>query len=79
MAQILVRYLDKKMVERLKRRAKRNARSLQSEVKTMLEQVMASEKLDPKTAHERIVEFRKRFANREVVDSAELIREDRER
>jgi len=37
MAQILVRGLDEKIVERLKKRAKRGGRSLQSEVKMILE------------------------------------------
>ena len=35
MAQVLVRQLDNKLVERLKKRAKEHGRSLQSEVKTI--------------------------------------------
>ncbi len=37
MAQVLVRQLDDKIVDRLKKRAKEHGRSLQSEVKTILE------------------------------------------
>ena len=38
MAEILVRNLDKKTVDRLKKRASKKGRSLQSEVKQILEQ-----------------------------------------
>lgn len=38
MAQVLVRQLNEQVVERLKKRAKEHGRSLQSEVKTILEE-----------------------------------------
>jgi antitoxin FitA len=76
MAQILVRDLDKDTVERLKRRAKQEGRSLQSEVKAILEQAVP---MDMKSAREFAGRIRKRFAGRRFGDSAELIREDRER
>ncbi len=76
MAQILVRNLDKKVVAGLKRRARQNGRSLQAEVKMILEQSMPP---DPGTALARILEFRKQFEGRVFSDSVDLLREERER
>jgi len=76
MAQILVRGLDKAVVDRLKRRAKAEGRSLQAEVRLILEQAA---KLDMDTARVLVERFRKRFKGRTFSDSADLIREDRER
>ena len=77
MAQVLVRQLDEKVVERLKKRAKQHGRSLQSEVKTILEEAVP----DYEAAWKRIERFRKRLSEsgRRFSDSADLIREDRER
>jgi len=77
MAQVLVRQLDDKVVERLKRRAKEHGRSLQSEVKTILEEAAP----DYEAAWKRIERFRSRLkrSGRRFSDSAELIREDRDR
>lgn len=76
MAQILVRGLDGEVVERLKRRAKEAGRSLQAEVRLILEDAA---KLDMATARKKAEEFQKRFGGRVLSDSAELIREDRDR
>lgn len=78
MAQILVRDLDRGVVERLKKRADQNGRSLQAEVKMILEQVA---QIDYDEAWERIERFREkmRLSGRAFSDSAELIREDRDR
>jgi plasmid stability protein len=57
MAQVLVRQLDDKVVDRLKRRAKEHGRSLQSEVKTILEEAVP----DYEAARRRIEGFRKRL------------------
>ncbi|MDH4185981.1 MAG: Arc family DNA-binding protein [Nitrospira sp.] len=77
MAQVLVRQLDEKVVARLKRRAKEHGRSLQSEVKTILEEAVP----DYEAAWKRIEEFRKRMkkSGRRFTDSAALIREARDR
>lgn len=77
MAQVLVRQLDDKVVDRLKRRAKEHGRSLQSEVKTILEEAVP----DYEAAWKRIEGFRKRLkkSGRRFIDSAALIREDRDR
>lgn len=77
MAQVLVRQLDSKVVLRLKKRAKAHGRSLQSEVKTILEEAVP----DYEAAWKRIQGFRKRMTKsaRTFSDSADLIREDRDR
>ena len=79
MAQILVRELDKEVVEQLKRRAKEDGRSLQSEVKLIIERAANEPRVDMEGAQKILREFRKRFKGRKFTDSVELIREDRER
>lgn len=77
MAQVLVRQLDRKMVVRLKKRAREHGRSLQSEVKTILEDAVP----DYEAAWKRIEGLRKRLKKpgRTFGDSADLLREDRDR
>ena len=77
MAQILVRNLEPEVVERLKARAESNGRSLQAEVAQILRQASRTKTMEEARAEaERI---RRGFAGRRFPDSAELIREDRER
>jgi len=76
MAQVLVRGLDPATVEKLKDRARRNSRSLQAELKSILEQAAAKSTGDLRTAMKRVQAM---FAGRGFSDSAELIREDRNR
>jgi plasmid stability protein len=77
MAQVLVRQLSEQVVARLKKRAREHGRSLQSEVKTILEEAVP----DYDKAWKRIEGFRKRLAKsgRTFSDSADLIREERNR
>jgi plasmid stability protein len=77
MAQVLVRQLDDKVVDRLKKRAKEHGRSLQSEVKIILEEAVP----DYEAAWKRIVRFRGRLkrSGRTFNDSTDLIREERDR
>ena len=77
MAQVLVRHLDSNVIGRLKKRAKEHGRSLQSEVKTILEEAVP----DYEAAWKRIARFRKRLGStsRTFGESAMLIREDRDR
>lgn len=77
MAQLLVRNLDPEIVERLKQRAKRHKRSLQGEAKFILEE--ATMRMSVEEAREVALSWQKRLAGREYSDSAEMIREDRER
>lgn len=77
MAQVLVRQLDEKLVDRLKRRAQEHGRTLESEIRTILEEAVP----DYEGAWKRIEQFHKRLkkSGRTFSDSAELIRGDRER
>ena len=77
MSQMLVRDLDPEVVERLKARARVHGRSLQKEVKAILEEAAAT--LSLCEAEEVAELWQKRLAGREYSDSAELVREDRER
>ena len=77
MAQVLVRQLSDKVVDRLKKRAKEHRRSLQSEVKAILEDAVP----DYERAWKRIDSLRLRLkrSGRKFSDSADLIRKDRDR
>lgn len=77
MAQVLVRQLNEKVVDRLKKRAKEHGRSLQSEVKTILEDAVP----DYERAWKRIDSLRLRLkrSGRKFSNSADFIREDRDR
>ncbi len=77
MPQMLVRDLDPEVVERLKARARAHGRSLQKEVKSILEEAAAT--LSMGEAAEAAELWQRRLAGREHSDSAELVREDRER
>lgn len=75
MAQVLVRQLDPDTVQRLKARAKRNHRSLQAELRDILERAASPAHGDWKQA---LAELDRMFESREFSDSTPLIREDRE-
>lgn len=76
MGQVLVRGLEETTLERLKERARQNGRSLQSELKQILEQAAEGSMTDARAAARAI---RERMAGYAATDSAELLREDRER
>ena len=76
MAQILVRNLDNDVVDRLKARAAQHSRSLQAEVRTILEQAA---QVDIYTAQNLAARIRRQFRGRKFSDSTALIREDRDR
>jgi len=75
-AQVLVRDVDDKVVERLKARAKLSGRSLQVELKTILEQAAANDHAEIRKA---ILRVRRKLAGRKFSDSARLIAADRRR
>ncbi len=82
MARILIRNLDDAVVERLKARARGNSRSLEAEVRHILEQsakVNMATKVDMATARQHVMEIRKKLEGRRFPDTVELIREDRDR
>lgn len=74
MAQILIRNVDEKVVERLKKRASLNGRSLQAELKLVIEQASLMDMAD---AGEVAARIRSKFKGRELSDSAELLHEER--
>ena len=77
MAQILVRNVDVKVVEKLKTRARAQGRSLQAEAKAILER--EAEMLDMGEAWQLVEKVRKGFGGKRFSDSAVLIRKDRGR
>jgi len=80
MAQVLVRDIDPEVIETLKKRAHRHRRSLQGELKVILED--AARKASRVSLDEFLAQakaIRERTAGRIKTDSAELIRKDRER
>jgi antitoxin FitA len=77
MASVLVRDLDPAVIDRLKARAEEHGRSLQKELKAVLEQAAAQGTWGE--ARSSIERVRKRFTDREFSDSTDLIREERDR
>ncbi|MHC5726828.1 MAG: FitA-like ribbon-helix-helix domain-containing protein [Nostoc sp.] len=84
MAQILVENLDPIILEKLETLAKQHGRSLQEELKQILQQ--AAEKAthyhtggDMEKAREAVARAQVRYIAKILSDSTELIREDRER
>ncbi len=77
MPRVLVRDLDAAVVERLKQRARLHGRSLQKEATAILEAAAITMTMDE--ARQVADGWQHRFGDRQFDDSAELIREDRER
>ncbi len=76
MAQILVRDLDDEMVQRLKDRARQHGRSLEAEARQILSRAAGLSFAD---ARKLARQWHKKLAGRRLPDSAELIRQDRQR
>jgi plasmid stability protein len=76
MASILVRGLDEGTIYRLKERARLNGRSLQQEVKEILERTAGT--LTMPEARQLAERWRRRLRGRSFSDSTRLIREDRD-
>jgi plasmid stability protein len=80
MAQVLVRGVDDTVVERLKARAQRNSRSLEAELRVILQRAAEDEareqRQDPAEIFRQLDAL---FEGQTFSDSAELIREDRDR
>ena len=77
MGQVLVRGLEDAVIERLKKRAESHHRSLEAELRAILDQ--ASQQVDLATARELADRIRHRLEGRPHSDSAGLIRENRDR
>jgi plasmid stability protein len=76
MAQILVRHLSPDVLALLKQRASRNGRSLEAELRVVLERAARQ---DVVAAAARAADIRASLAGRTHTDSAVLVREDRDR
>lgn len=76
MPNILIRDVSQKTVEQLKTRAKQHNRSLQGEVKHLVEEAV---KTTGASALLRARKIRASFGKKTFTDSAELLREDRNR
>jgi plasmid stability protein len=81
MSEVLVRNLDEAVVEQLKARARRGGRSLQAELKLILEQAARPAPSLPSREEYRALADRVRTAlgDRPQADSAALLAEDRAR
>jgi antitoxin FitA len=76
MGQVLVRNLPREVVRKLKMRAQQHRRSLQEELKDILEQAAQQ---NAKNVQAKVHQVRKLFAGRKFSDSSDLIRQDRAR
>jgi plasmid stability protein len=75
---VLIRDLDGKTVEALKQRASESNRSLQAELKAIIEESVAQDWRKTWAAADRIFEELRR-SGQKFSDTTELLREDRER
>ena len=77
MGDVLVRNLEDEVINKLKRRASGHSRSLQAEVKEILEQ--AARYVSMSEAQEAALEIRRNFGNHQFTDSVGILAEDRGR
>jgi plasmid stability protein len=77
MPNVLVRDVETSVLEKLKSRAARSGRSLQSEVQIIL--INAVKKAEPLSELETARKIRESLKVKKQSDSAELLREDRKR
>ena len=76
MSQVLIRDLDPEVIEHLKQRAAKHGRSLQAELKTILEQTARHTAVDYRAEASSL---RRRLRGRKVSDSGVLQARDRRR
>ncbi|MDX1932686.1 MAG: Arc family DNA-binding protein [Capsulimonadales bacterium] len=79
MSQVLVRDVDSVILEKLKRRARKNHRSLEAELRLVLEQAATDDQDEENDIQATLERVQAMFAGRRLSDSTELLREDRER
>ena len=77
MPDILIRDLDKKTLKELKERAAANRRSVQAEVKEIIERGAREKTFEQ--LQQQLEKFSKRFRGRKMTDTLKLVREDRGR
>jgi len=76
MSQLLIRNLEPTVIKRLKLRAKQHHRSLQAELKAIVE---SATKMSMEEAKQVCNTWQKRLVGNSFSDSAELLREERNR
>jgi plasmid stability protein len=76
MARVLIRDLDERTVDRIKKRASRNGRSLQAELQLIVERAASIDVLESRDVAARI---RRKLSGRKHSDSAALLADDRRR
>lgn len=76
MSKVLVRDLSPAVIDKLKARARQHGRSLQAELKSILEQAARA---DTRTVRALAARIRQRLAGRSHTDSVVLLAEDRRR
>ncbi len=79
MAKIVLENIDSNVIEKLEELAIQHGRSLQEELKHILEQATQTEISNIVDYKETVMQVQEMFAGRTFRDSAELLREDRER
>jgi plasmid stability protein len=79
MGQLIVRNLDDRVIDALKARAARRERSLEAELRVILERAAAERVVDIAEARARAERISRALEGRSHSDSAVLIREDRDR
>ncbi|WP_414624478.1 FitA-like ribbon-helix-helix domain-containing protein [Calothrix sp. CCY 0018] len=79
MVKIILENIDSNVIEKLEELAIQHGRSLQEELKYILEQATQTKTTDTVDYQEMILEVQQMFVGRTFRDSAELLREDRER
>lgn len=77
MPNVLIRNVDVGVLDRLKVRAKKQNRSLQSELNTILSE--SANRREPMSELELLRKIRASISNNNKTDSADLLREDRSR
>lgn len=76
MAQVIIRNVDDRAIERLKERARRKGVSLEHELRAIVTEASGSDRAGFRA---RASELRRRLARKTHSDSTDLVREDRDR
>ncbi len=79
MPDVLVRNVEDDILQELKNRAKQNGRSLQKELKMLFSSLAQSNQTQILSDEETAAKIKESLRGREFSDSAELLREDRNR
>ena len=79
MPQVLVRDIETDVLEKLKRRAQKNHRSLEAELRVLFKEAVAEPENQAGNVAAAVTRVQELFAGRRFSDSAQLLREDRDR